>query len=81
MTEQELDQALRTKQPVIWRGRAEYETTVGMVTGIIRRHEQGQDVISVEITSFPGIKSKLICRPAEVNFWSPTEEKTKGEKA
>lgn len=78
MTEQELDQALRTKQPVVWRGRAEYEMTVGQVTGIIRRHENGKDIFSAEITSLRGIKSLVICRPSEVHFWSPIEEPNKG---
>ena len=75
MTEAELEQALVTKQPVIWRGRMDYETMTGQVTGILRRHEDGKDILSAQITSIMGTPCVMFCRPSQLRFWTPVDQK------
>ena len=74
----ELKGALKSGMPVIWRGKHDYESTVGRLTGIIlRAGASGEDEFSCEITSsssLSGRSSVVICRPDEVSLWRPAEQ-------
>lgn len=71
MTEKELKDANRTKAPVEWRGRHDYERTLGNVTALIYRYHDGKEVLSAEITSFGSTQCRLVCRPEELHIWNP----------
>ena len=76
MTEQELKDANKRKVPVEWRGRHDYERTLGQVTALIYRYLADKEVLSVEITSFGDKRSCIICRPEEVHLWGPLQQAT-----
>lgn len=71
----ELKDALKSGIPVIWRGKHDYESTIGRLTGIIlRAGASGEDEFSCEITSsssLSGRSSVVICRPEELSLWNP----------
>lgn len=71
MTEQELKDANRTKAPVEWRGRHDYERAIGNVTALIYRYINGKEILSAEITSFGTTHCTIICRPDELHIWNP----------
>lgn len=74
MTVQELNQANKTKAPVIWRGRHDYETTIGSVTAVISRYSENGEVISAEVTSFRSPRNVIICRPEDLHPWAPANQ-------
>ena len=77
MTYQELMTALDTKVPVEWRGRADHERARGCVTAIIYRgkDKNGDALISAEVATHSSPQSVIICRPEDVSFWRPIEER------
>lgn len=74
MTLQELRDANRTKAPVVWRGRHDYETTIGSVTAVISRFSENVEVISAEVTSYSSPRNVVICRPEDIHPWSPINQ-------
>ena len=66
MNEAELKNANRTKDLVEYRGGHDYLRSLGRVTALIYRCEDGLETLSVEITSHSTSRNKVICRPEEV---------------
>ena len=70
MSGEELRRALMTKAPVLWKGRMEYERTVGYVSAVIYRCDDHQNiVVSCEITRHGSPPSVMRCRPEDVEYW------------
>ena len=66
MSENELKTANRPQALVEYRGPHEYLRSLGRVTALIYRCEDGLETLTVEITSHSTSRSRMICRPDEV---------------
>lgn len=66
MTEQQLRAINGSKIEVEWRGLRDWERVKGIVTALIYRKSNGQELLTVEVTGAATPNSKIICRPEDV---------------